>query len=109
MSTTDTAFTGTSAPAPARAPHKSAAERVTGVIWGAIVATGGGFLIAALSGYDVDLELVAIVALIALGGWLLFSAIAVSMRQRPRAQAAWDVPRQEPATPPDASSPAERE
>lgn len=97
MSTTDTA--------PVRDPRKTAAERVTGVIWGAIVATAGGFLIAALSGYDVDLELVAIVALIALGGWLLFSAIAVSMRNRPRRGASWEIPDQTPASSPVASSP----
>ncbi len=64
-------------------PRRGAAERVTGVIWGAIVTAVGGFLIAALSGYDIDIELVAIVALAALGAWLLFSAIGVALRDRP--------------------------
>ena len=92
MSTTDTAHVAE--------PRKSVAERVTGILWGAIVAAGGGFLIAALSGYDVDLELVAIIALVALGGWLLFSAIAVSMRRRPQRADAWEVPDQTPASSP---------
>ena len=69
-------------------PRRGAAERVTGAIWGAIVAAAGGFLIAALSGYDIDLELVAIVSLTALGGWLLFSAIAAGTRQSRQERAA---------------------
>ncbi|WP_062524615.1 hypothetical protein [Demequina rhizosphaerae] len=65
-------------------PRRGATERITGVIWGAIVTAAGACLIAALSGYDIDLELVAILALVALGGWLLFSAINVAMRDRRR-------------------------
>lgn len=65
-------------------PRRGLAERVTGAIWGIIVTAVGAFLIAALSGYDVDLELIAIVSLVALGGWLLFSAIAAATRQSRR-------------------------
>ncbi|MDN4474997.1 hypothetical protein QQX09_03895 [Demequina sp. SYSU T00192] len=65
-------------------PRRGATERITGLIWGAIVTAAGACLIAALSGYAIDLELVAIVALVALGGWLLFSAIGVAMRDRRR-------------------------
>ncbi len=72
--------------------RKSWTERITGVIWGSIVTAGGGFLIAALSGYDIDLELIAIIALVALGGWLLASAITVSLRSRPRHEEAWATP-----------------
>ncbi|MDN4478180.1 hypothetical protein [Demequina lignilytica] len=86
MSTADT-----TASSPRPDPRKPWSERMTGVIWAAIVTAGGGFLIAALSGYDVDLELIAIVALVALGGWLLFSAIAVSMRNRPRRGDTWEI------------------
>lgn len=109
MSTTGTTPSSTAAAAmPPRAPRKPGAERVTGVIWGAIVATGGGFLIAALSGYEVDLELIAIVALIALGGWLLFSAIAVSMRERPRRATGWQAPDGTPEATPPGEAPAPR-
>ena len=65
-------------------PRRAMAERITGAIWGAIVTATGALLIAALSGYDVDLELVVIVSLAALGGWLLFSALAVAARQSRR-------------------------
>ncbi|WP_062293779.1 hypothetical protein [Demequina phytophila] len=69
-------------------PRRGAAERVTGVIWGAIVAAAGAFTIAALSGYDVDLEVLAIVALVVLGGWLLASALAAASRQSRQERAA---------------------
>ncbi len=97
MSTTDSPA---SSPAPAADPRKPVSERVTGVIWAAIVVTGGAFLIAALSGYDVDLELVTIVALVALGGWLLLSAIAVTTRGR-RREPSWDAPGPSPASSPE--------
>lgn len=102
MSATDTtASSPAQAPTPLPSPRKGWTERVTGVLWGAIVAAGGGFLIAALSGYDVDLELIAIVALVALGGWLLASAIAVSMRNRPRRADSWEIPDATRASSPD--------
>ncbi|WP_062467003.1 hypothetical protein [Demequina maris] len=65
-------------------PRRGATERITGIIWGAIVTAAGACLIAALSGYAIDLEFVAILALVGLGGWLLFSAISVAMRDRRR-------------------------
>lgn len=81
-------------------PRRGFAERITGAIWGAIVTTVGGLLIAALSGYDIDLELVAILSLAALGGWLLFSAVAVAVRQQSRRPQAPAAP--ETATEPEA-------
>ncbi|WP_062518691.1 hypothetical protein [Demequina silvatica] len=70
-------------------PRRGAAERVTGIIWGAIVAATGALTIAALSGYDVDLEVLAIVALVVLGGWLLASALAAASRQSRQERAAF--------------------
>ncbi|WP_062463205.1 hypothetical protein [Demequina soli] len=72
-------------------PRRGAAERVTGLIWGGIVTAGGAFAIAALSGYDVDLQLLAIVALAVLGGWLLASAVAAASRQSRKERAAFTV------------------
>ncbi|WP_062384043.1 hypothetical protein [Demequina iriomotensis] len=83
-------------------PRRGTAERVTGAIWGAIVAATGGLLIAALSGFRIDLELFAIIALVALGAWLLFSALASASRQnrRERAAVATETPAPEPAPEP---------
>ncbi|WP_062305040.1 hypothetical protein [Demequina subtropica] len=94
-------------------PRRGAAERVTGVIWGAIVAASGACAIAALSGYDVDLQLIAIIALAALGAWLVVSAVVLATRQsrqeRARADAA-AMPAPEPAPEPDAEpEPEDRE
>lgn len=84
-------------------PRRGTAERITGAIWGVIVTAVGAFLIAALSGYEVDIELIAIVALAALGGWLLVSAIAAGTRQSRRERAAVGA-----AAPPESREPASR-
>jgi hypothetical protein len=59
----------------------TAAQRITGVIWGLIVAGAAVTAMVALSGTDVELVNVIIVALAALGTWLLASALAAA---RPR-------------------------
>jgi len=61
-----------------------AADRITGALWGIIIATAGALLIAALSGYEIDLELAGIIALSALGGWLLLSALLSATKTKPR-------------------------
>lgn len=53
-------------------------ERVTSALWGALVAGVGALMIATFSGYEVDLELAGIIALVALGGWLVLSAVLSS-------------------------------
>ncbi|WP_062317504.1 hypothetical protein [Demequina maris] len=88
-------------------PRRGATERITGIIWGAIVTAAGACLIAALSGYAIDLELVAILALVALGGWLLFSAISVAMRDRRRETWQPPVEADEPTEPTEPTEPAE--
>ncbi|PKQ25624.1 MAG: hypothetical protein CVT64_09395 [Actinobacteria bacterium HGW-Actinobacteria-4] len=60
------------------------ADRVTGALWGALVAGVGSLMIATFSGYTIDLELAGIVALAALGGWLVMSAV---MSGKPRERA----------------------
>src|SRR5690554_5633174 len=60
----------------------------------------GGLMIATLSGYDIDLQLIAIIVLGALGAWLLLSAALSGLgRQKQVAQATAPVV-EEPATPP---------
>lgn len=67
----------------------SASQRVTGVIWGLIVAGAAVTAMVALSGTEVEIVNVIIVALVALGTWLLASALAaVRPRKRPAADEA---------------------
>ena len=56
-------------------------QRVTGALWGLIVAGAAATAMYALSGNDVNLTNVIIVALFVLGGWLVVSALA-SVRPR---------------------------
>lgn len=66
----------------------SASQRITGVIWGLIVAGAAVTAVVALSGTEVDIVNVIIVALVALGTWLLASALAaVRPRKSPQAPA----------------------
>jgi hypothetical protein len=67
----------------------SASQRITGVIWGLIVTGAAVTAMVALSGTEVALVNVIIVALAALGTWLLASALAAARpRKRPDAGAA---------------------
>lgn len=64
--------------------RRRAADRVTGALWGALVAGVGALMIATFSGYEIDLELAGIIALVALGGWLVMSAL---LSGKPRVRA----------------------
>jgi hypothetical protein len=55
--------------------RRHASDRITGALWGALVTSVGVLMIATFSGYTVDLELTGIIALVALGGWLVLSAV----------------------------------
>ncbi|MFW2513031.1 hypothetical protein ACNI3K_04575 [Demequina sp. SO4-13] len=55
-------------------PRRRAGQRISSALWGLLVAGVGVMLIASYSGYDIDLELAAIIVLAAIGGWLLLSA-----------------------------------
>lgn len=60
-------------------------QRLTSAIIGASLAALGAVAIATLSGKDIDLELVFIIGLAAMGGWLLLTAALASVRQQPSA------------------------
>ncbi|MFW7413757.1 hypothetical protein [Demequina sp. SO4-18] len=55
-------------------PRRRAGQRISSALWGLLVAGMGVLLIASYSGYEIDLELAAIIVLAAIGGWLLLSA-----------------------------------
>lgn len=64
-------------------PRRRAGQRISSALWGLLVAGVGGLLIASYSGYEIDLELAAIIVLAAIGGWLLLSAAVSGIgRQR---------------------------
>lgn len=58
------------------------AHRLTSALIGAIVAAIGALTGALLSGRELDTELIAIVSLAAIGGWLLVTALLSSRRPR---------------------------
>ncbi|MCB2411482.1 hypothetical protein LGT39_01295 [Demequina sp. TTPB684] len=55
-------------------------QRLTSMLIGAIVAAFGGITIAVLSGEKIDVELVWIIGLGAVGGWLLLTAVMAGIR-----------------------------
>ena len=55
-------------------------RRLTSLLIGAIIAALGAITIAVLSGKSIDVELVGIIGLAAVGGWLLLTAIMAGMR-----------------------------
>lgn len=63
-------------------PRRSPAQRLGWAIVPASTCAVGVLVGARLSGYDVDLGLVGIVALAALGVWLLVTAAVAGMRDR---------------------------
>ena len=74
-------------------------HRLTSALIGAIVTASGALTIAMLSGYDLDTELIVIIALSAIGGWLLITALLAGRTpRRPRDAFPGDV-RDEPTTP----------
>ncbi|NYI40696.1 hypothetical protein [Demequina lutea] len=66
------------------------AHRLTSALIGAIVAAVGVLTIALLSGRELDTELIAIIALAAVGGWLLITALISGRRPRSGEWAAQD-------------------
>lgn len=85
-------------------PRRRAGQRVSSAVWGLLVAGAGGLMIAAFSGYEIDLELAAIIVLGAVGAWLLLSA-AVSGIGRKREVARATAPTvEERVVPPSAPS-----
>ena len=87
----------------------TATQRITGVIWGLIVIGAAVTAMVALSGTDVELVNVIIVALAALGTWLLASALAATRpRKAPKPDAvAEEEPEVAKAAPTDETDTAE--
>ncbi|WP_062076864.1 hypothetical protein [Demequina globuliformis] len=56
------------------APRRRAGQRLSSAIWGLLVIGSGALMILTFSGYAVDLELLGIILLASLGGWLMLSA-----------------------------------
>lgn len=55
-------------------PRRRAGQRISSAVWGLLVSGVGVLMIASYSGYEIDLELAAIIVLGAVGAWLLLSA-----------------------------------
>ena len=68
------------------------AHRLTSALIGAIVTAVGILTMALLSGRKLDTELIAIIALAAVGGWLLITAMLSGRRPRSGQWAAQDEP-----------------
>lgn len=90
-------------------PRLRATERVTGAIWGLIVIGIAVTSMVVMSGYDVDSQMLIVIGLGALGGWLLISAL-FAIRPR-RSRAVEDDEMDEPALAPAESlgSPVDRD
>lgn len=58
-----------------------ASDRVAGALWGLIITGAAVTSMYTLSGYTVDAQLMLIIGLIVVGGWLLVSAL-LSIRPR---------------------------
>jgi len=68
------------------------AHRLTSALIGALIAALGVLTMALLSGRELDTELIAIVALAAVGGWLLITALLSSRKPRSGQWAGQDEP-----------------
>ncbi|MFN3866444.1 MAG: hypothetical protein ACK4MD_06990 [Demequina sp.] len=82
--------------------RRRAGQRISSALWGLLVMGVGALTIAAYSGYEIDLELAAIIVLAAIGGWLLVSAAVSGIgrkREIARATAPTVEERVDPARP----------
>ncbi len=71
-------------------------QRLTSLLIGAIITALGAITIAVLSGKSIDVELVWIIGLAAVGGWLLLTAIMAGLRRDDAIQAPGLVAHGEP-------------
>jgi apolipoprotein N-acyltransferase len=58
--------------------RRTSAGRFSGALWGVLIAATGALMIASFSGFKVDFQLVAILALCGIGLWLLLTALFAS-------------------------------
>ncbi|MFV0634348.1 hypothetical protein [Demequina sp.] len=71
--------------------RRGAGQRVSAAVWGLLVIGAGVTSMLAYSGYEIDLELAAIILLASVGGWLLLTS-AISGLGRRREVAAATAP-----------------
>lgn len=83
--------------------RRRAGQRISAAVWGLLVIGSGALMAAALSGYEIDLQLGAIIVLASVGGWLLLSA-AVSGIGRRKEIARATAPTEEEAVEPASAS-----
>ncbi len=69
-------------------PRRRAGQRVASALWALLVIGAGVMMAVAFSGTSIDLELTAIIALGAVGGWLVLSAALSSMGRSREVRAA---------------------
>lgn len=62
--------------------RRRAGQRISAAVWGLLVIGSGALMAAALSGYEIDLQLGAIIVLASVGGWLLLSAAVSGIGRR---------------------------
>lgn len=84
--------------------RRRAGQRISSALWALLVMGAGALMIATLSGYDIDMQLILIIVLGALGVWLLLSA-AVSGIGRQKQVARATAPVVEEPAPPVAENP----
>ncbi|WP_084127824.1 hypothetical protein [Demequina sp. NBRC 110055] len=69
-------------------PRRRAGQRIASALWALLVIGAGVMMAVAFSGTTIDLELAAIIALGAVGGWLILSAALSSIGRSREVRAA---------------------
>lgn len=88
-------------------PRRRAGQRIASALWGLLVIGAGVTMAVAFSGYDIDLELAAIIALTAVGGWLILSAALSSLGRKREVREATAPVVEEPHVAPAEPTPTE--
>lgn len=81
-------------------------QRLTSILVGAIITALGAITIAVFSGKSIDVELVWIIGLAAVGGWLMLTAIMAGLRGDDARDRAMPQTPAAPSAPPESSQPA---
>ncbi|WP_084077212.1 hypothetical protein [Demequina sp. NBRC 110057] len=93
--------------------RRRAGQRIASALWALLVIGAGIMMAVAFSGTAIDLELAAIIALGAVGGWLVLSAVLSGIGRSKEIREATapvvEEPLEEPAAPADESTPEDDE
>lgn len=87
--------------------RRRAGQRLTSALWAVLVMGAGGLMIATLSGVEVDLQLLLIIVLGALGVWLLLSAAVAGIDRQKQVMKATAPVAEEPAPVAEEPAPAD--